>query len=72
VAAHPPVSHLTCSGSGCHEAQPFVEQPRTRNLCLSCHQALMEHKPGGNCEDCHVLPPWQPPNVRREGLPGGA
>jgi hypothetical protein len=56
--AHPRIVHVTCTGAGCHEAQPFLAQERTRSLCLSCHQALDDHKPEGNCVECHVLPPW--------------
>jgi hypothetical protein len=55
---HPRIAHVTCTGAGCHDAQPFLEQERTRTLCLSCHQELNDHKPDVNCVDCHVLPPW--------------
>jgi hypothetical protein len=58
AAAHPTTSHVTCTGAGCHSPQPFTEQPRTRTLCLSCHPTYADHKPAGNCVDCHVLPPW--------------
>lgn len=73
AAAHPAASHVTCTGAGCHLPQPFTEQPRTRTLCLSCHQAYAEHKPAGNCVDCHVLPPWHAAvrSGRSDRPPGG-
>ncbi|HSH76124.1 MAG TPA: NapC/NirT family cytochrome c [Longimicrobiales bacterium] len=64
VGAHPPSeAHVTCSGSGCHEAIPFEGLPRTRALCLACHQDLRDHEPGGRCEDCHQLPPPRAPGA---------
>jgi hypothetical protein len=54
--AHDVASHLTCAGSGCHTPVPFQGVPRTRNLCLSCHQDQVDHEPGGNCADCHPVP----------------
>jgi hypothetical protein len=54
--AHTARAHLTCAGSGCHAPVPFQGVPRTRQLCLSCHQTLADHMPGRNCIDCHALP----------------
>jgi hypothetical protein len=54
--AHTASAHLGCAGSGCHSPVPFQGVPRTRNLCLSCHQDLVRHEPQGNCIDCHPLP----------------
>lgn len=56
--AHDVQVHLGCAGSGCHEAAPATVNavPRTRDFCLACHQDLTDHRPGGNCEDCHSLP----------------
>jgi hypothetical protein len=54
--AHTAVVHLGCAGSGCHDPVPFQGVPRTRSLCLSCHQDLVDHEPQGNCVDCHPLP----------------
>jgi nitrate/TMAO reductase-like tetraheme cytochrome c subunit len=50
--------HVGCGGSGCHSKLPqqILNVPRTRPLCLSCHQNMVNHKPGGNCADCHKLP----------------
>jgi nitrate/TMAO reductase-like tetraheme cytochrome c subunit len=49
------VAHMTCSGSGCHEPTPFEGLPRTRSFCLVCHQDLVDHRPDGDCADCHAL-----------------
>lgn len=57
IEAHPPAeAHVTCSGAGCHQAVPFESVPRTRELCLACHQDLREHRPEGVCNECHTLP----------------
>jgi hypothetical protein len=57
-AAHDRNSHLTCAGAGCHEVtRSFAEAPRTRSVCLACHQDQQAHRPGEACVDCHVLPP---------------
>ncbi len=57
TSAHPVAeAHLGCGGSGCHDPVPFQGVPRTRSLCLVCHQDKVDHKPGGNCADCHQLP----------------
>ncbi len=54
--AHTRDAHLGCAG--CHTAAPasIRDVPRTREFCLSCHQDLVDHRPEGNCADCHVLP----------------
>lgn len=56
--AHSAEAHVTCTGAGCHAAaeMPFDGVPRTRTVCLACHQDLTDHRPGRNCEDCHALP----------------
>lgn len=57
VSAHPPSEgHVTCSGAGCHQAVPFEGLPRTRSVCLVCHQDLRDHRPGRACIECHTLP----------------
>lgn len=58
-AVHPRSVHVTCSGAGCHSAEQFVQQERTRNVCLACHQDLRNHKSDVNCINCHLLPPWR-------------
>lgn len=54
-AAHTFDVHETCSGSGCHTDPPFAESPSTRTGCLWCHGEMIDHEPGQNCVDCHVL-----------------
>ena len=54
--AHDAQVHLGCAGSGCHGDPPVRGVPRTRDFCLVCHQDLVDHRPGRNCEDCHALP----------------
>jgi nitrate/TMAO reductase-like tetraheme cytochrome c subunit len=49
------VAHMTCTGAGCHEPTPFEGLPRTRPFCLSCHQDMVDHRPGGDCAECHAL-----------------
>jgi nitrate/TMAO reductase-like tetraheme cytochrome c subunit len=49
------VAHVTCSGAGCHTPAPFEGLPRTRPFCLSCHQDQVDHRPGGDCAECHAL-----------------
>ncbi len=51
--AHGVQAHLTCSGSGCHRAPEIEAIAETRAVCLSCHQELEEHEPGGSCIECH-------------------
>jgi Ni/Fe-hydrogenase subunit HybB-like protein/Fe-S-cluster-containing dehydrogenase component len=57
AGAHTRQAHLGCGGAGCHEGAPaaIIDAPRTRELCLTCHQGRAEHKPG-TCADCHKLP----------------
>jgi nitrate/TMAO reductase-like tetraheme cytochrome c subunit len=56
--AHDLASHAGCAGSGCHDAAPAAVRavPNTRDFCLACHQALVDHRPGRNCIACHALP----------------
>ena len=60
--AHDRNAHLGCAGSGCHEAAPasLVPVPRTRSVCLACHQDRQDHEPGSTCSTCHLLPPPRP------------
>lgn len=60
-SAHPvSEAHVTCTGSGCHKPAPFARVPRTREVCLVCHQKQKNHNPGRQCTDCHALPPPHP------------
>lgn len=56
--AHTRNVHLGCAGSSCHKALPnaLASVPHTRPFCLACHQKMVNHKPAGNCADCHKLP----------------
>jgi hypothetical protein len=56
--AHTREAHLGCTGAGCHQAAPasIRDVPRTRPFCLTCHQDRVNHRPEGNCAECHVLP----------------
>ena len=58
ATAHNMRSHVSCDGAGCHREAPVDAAARSRNLCLSCHQDLADHRPGQTCVDCHpLLPP---------------
>ncbi|MDX1492573.1 MAG: NapC/NirT family cytochrome c [Longimicrobiales bacterium] len=48
-------AHVTCSGSGCHAETPFEGLPRTNAVCLVCHQDMVDHRPEGECAECHAL-----------------
>jgi hypothetical protein len=56
TTAHTTAAHLSCTGAGCHSPAPVRAAERTRNLCLACHQTLVDHQPGRRCADCHALP----------------
>jgi predicted CXXCH cytochrome family protein len=69
MACHPPDreahdrnAHLTCSGPGCHEHADatVLLVPRTRSVCLVCHQDRADHEPGEVCVECHALPRPRP------------
>lgn len=57
--AHDKQVHLGCGDAGCHERAPQEIQrvPKTRELCLVCHDGMAYHKPGQACASCHLLPP---------------
>lgn len=48
-------AHLGCGGAGCHTDVPFEEVERTRTVCLVCHQDQRDHRPEGDCAECHAL-----------------
>jgi nitrate/TMAO reductase-like tetraheme cytochrome c subunit len=57
-SVHPPEqAHVTCTGASCHKSPPFKTVPRTREVCLVCHQDLRDHRPGQSCADCHLPTP---------------
>jgi hypothetical protein len=53
---HPIEVHVGCGGAGCHTETPFEGVPRTRALCVTCHQDMEDHRPGPACSTCHLLP----------------
>ncbi|MBV6520445.1 MAG: hypothetical protein MNPFHGCM_00559 [Gemmatimonadaceae bacterium] len=54
-AKHTREVHLTgCAGSGCHTAAPAAAISPTRNVCIACHTAQHDHKPGQDCAACHL------------------
>ena len=55
ATAHTVESHVTCGGSGCHNNPAYTGLPRDRQGCLTCHQDLVEHRPGQECAECHAL-----------------
>jgi nitrate/TMAO reductase-like tetraheme cytochrome c subunit len=66
-AAHPRATvHDGCSGSGCHRDAAILAMPPVRNVCVACHRAQANHKPGGDCGSCHLIR-WLP-----TGSDGGA
>jgi len=58
-------SHRSCAGAQCHDPVPFQGVPRTRELCLSCHVAQVDHHPGQNCAQCHAVPGQRPAGAGR-------
>ncbi|HEU4564701.1 MAG TPA: hypothetical protein VFS05_08640 [Gemmatimonadaceae bacterium] len=53
--AHTVEAHLGCSGSGCHAPEVTRHLSETRNVCLSCHQEMLNHNPGKECASCHQV-----------------
>ena len=43
-------------GAYAHQELPFEGVPRTRAVCLVCHQDMSDHEVEGTCSDCHVMP----------------
>lgn len=56
---HTRSAHEGCAGGGCHAAQQVASLRPTRNVCLSCHQNQVKHKPGKDCVTCHQTG-WNP------------
>ncbi|MEJ2501889.1 MAG: cytochrome c3 family protein [Gemmatimonadota bacterium] len=55
LAAHAGVRvHSGCAGSGCHADTRVLSLEPTRNVCLTCHEDLMDHHPERECTECHV------------------
>lgn len=56
--AHTRSAHRGCATSGCHQDQASAALPPVRNVCLVCHQTLVDHHPGRECARCHQVE-WQ-------------
>lgn len=52
--AHSGDVHAGCAGGGCHGDAPVLSLEPQRNVCQVCHQDLVDHRPGGECTECHV------------------
>lgn len=52
---HERTAHLGCAGSGCHTMAGTVPLRATRSVCLTCHQDLVNHRPGRVCANCHQV-----------------
>jgi hypothetical protein len=54
--AHTVEAHLGCGGAGCHDQARLARGLReTRNVCLTCHQEMVNHKAGRECAACHQV-----------------
>lgn len=47
--------HTGCGQSGCHTDRSVAAFPPTRQVCLACHAAQRNHRPGGDCATCHQI-----------------
>jgi hypothetical protein len=59
AAAHPPRSHNSCAGAGCHAPGTGAAPAAGRNVCLTCHADQQRHEPGAACASCHFM--FEPP-----------
>ncbi len=56
VTAHTSKAHESCGGAGCHQDEVTAPLRTQRNVCLSCHADMTDHKPGRDCASCHMIP----------------
>lgn len=54
-ADHNRQAHLGCAGSGCHTMGQPVALQATRNVCLTCHVDMVNHKARRECAGCHEV-----------------
>ena len=54
-AVHTREVHLGCAGSQCHALSTVQGLQAKRNVCLVCHQTMVNHKPGKECAACHQV-----------------
>lgn len=63
-ACHPPAEpevhglevHLTCSTADCHAGEAGERPALSRPFCLMCHTDEVDHEPGLECHQCHMVP----------------
>lgn len=67
-AQHERSVHQGCGASGCHQGAEYQNMPTARQVCLSCHVDMSNHKRGGECADCHKMTTWS----ATAGLPKGS
>jgi len=60
--------HQGCAAAGCHVGAEYAAMPTARQVCLSCHVDMSNHKRGGECADCHKMTTWS----ATAGLPKGS
>jgi len=48
-------AHVGCAGAACHQDLPFERVERSRSVCLVCHQDMVDHRPEGDCAECHAM-----------------
>ncbi|HEU5183001.1 MAG TPA: hypothetical protein VFU01_00440 [Gemmatimonadaceae bacterium] len=54
-ADHNRQAHLGCAGSGCHTMRQPLALQETRNVCLTCHVDMVNHKGRRECAGCHEV-----------------
>lgn len=52
-AEHDHAAHAGCAE--CHGPEWVADLEFNRELCLVCHQELVDHKPGRSCGQCHAV-----------------
>jgi hypothetical protein len=53
--AHDLAAHRGCAGSGCHTDARVLSLPLSRPVCLACHRDRVDHEPGRECAECHLV-----------------
>jgi len=54
-SAHDLSTHRGCAGAGCHTDARVLSLPLTRPVCLACHRDRVDHEPGRQCAECHLI-----------------
>ncbi len=52
LGTHRVEAHGTCATAACH-GQRAAALPVSRESCVVCHEAQINHRPGRTCETCH-------------------